>query len=302
MNRILLTAIRHRACGLAARLLLLSGRARRAKRRLLEQGDITGIYFHNPRPDLFLDCVVWLKEQGCTFLSGRQVLEILRDGAAVPAGAVWLSFDDAYEEWARTVVPVAREHKALVTLFVPSGVVAGDGLFPWIHDAGYRSEDPVEKPVNGKPAGVREALTPEQIGEMARYPEVEIGGHTVNHKVMTLCTDDELVAEVAGCKRTLEAWTGTEVNLFAYPAGRHDDRSQRVLRAHGFELAATTEPRLIGRNADPLLIPRICVPDEVTLPEAICRMLGIWDPFMDRVRGALHRWRGGPANLRRRPA
>ena len=44
---------------------------------------------------------------------------------------MWLSFDDGWKELAE-VLPLVRRLHLPVTLFIPSGVVGGDGRFPWL--------------------------------------------------------------------------------------------------------------------------------------------------------------------------
>ena len=124
-------------------------------------------------------------------------------------------------------------------------------------------------------------------GEVAGHEEITIGGHTVNHVIMTLCSDDKLRVEIEECRRKLEEITGEPIRSFAYPAGQCDARGPEYLREIGYLLAATTEARFVAPATNPFLVPRFCVPDEVTFPEAICNMLGIWHPFLNRVKKLL---------------
>ena len=275
---------RNLACGLCALFLIVSGRAHRARRRAFNGEVITSIYFHRPNRKLFAQCISWLAKHGYTFISSDELIKILHNGGPFPRGGAWISLDDGYRSWLVDVLPVIRQYKVPVTLFVPSGIVSGNGLFPFFHDPRYPRE--TRKFIQSVPKKevIREALTIEELKRIAAYPEVEIGGHTVSHAITVYSTQQDLQFEIGEDKRAIEAWTGASVKSFAYPAGYVDGRETQFLQDFGFAVAATTEPSFITRRTDPLRVPRFCVPDNVTFPEAICAMVGVWRPFIDPIK------------------
>jgi peptidoglycan/xylan/chitin deacetylase (PgdA/CDA1 family) len=277
-----LTVIRNAACGSAALLLAASGAVRRARKRALAGGAITAIYFHRPNRRLFRRCVEWLARHGYTFISAAEVCGILHGEMPCPKGAVWLSFDDACKELLDAVMPVVREHGIPVTLFVPSGIVAGDGLLPWMHSAASGTNGASRN-------GARDSLTVAELKEIAARGEVTIGSHTVSHADTARCSEELLVREVGQSKRTLESWTGAAVPFFAYPYGHFSGREREHLVRHGYQLAATTENRFITPKVDPFLVPRFAVANNITFPEAVCNMVGVWRPLVDAVKRILGR-------------
>ena len=68
----------------------------------------------------------------------------------------------------------------------------------------------------------------------------EIGGHTLNHKVLTLLDDDEINYEILKGKEELEKICG-EVNSFAYPRGQYDKKIIKIVKDVGFKGARTAE-------------------------------------------------------------
>jgi peptidoglycan/xylan/chitin deacetylase (PgdA/CDA1 family) len=228
---------------------------------------ITPIYFHNPNKRLFRRCVKWLRRNGYTFISAEQLIEYLHHGKPVPKGAVWLSCDDAYREWLDVMAPVIREEGVPITMFVPSGVVEHGGRLPF----------------KRRKADARDTLTVADLKTVAQLPQVTIGGHTVTHAVTMNLPEDRTRYELGHSRLTLEAWTGTAVQCFAYPEGLYDGHERRILAELNYRVAATTRPDFITRRTDPYLAPRFCVPDNVWFPEAICSMLGVWRPVIDPV-------------------
>lgn len=69
----------------------------------------------------------------------------------------------------------------------------------------------------------------------------EIGSHSHSHPLLPQCSDDELVAEVMGSRRALEAALGTPVTTFCYPNGSTDARSIDCARRAGYRAAVTTQ-------------------------------------------------------------
>lgn len=275
--------LRNSACGLFACALIALGFVRRAKRRAFSGDVITAAYFHKPDRELFAGLIEWFDKNGYVFVSAGDVLRFMRGEAKPPRGAVWLSFDDGCRELLTNVLPVTGPRKIPVTLFIPSGIVEGDGRFPWLEACGAE----------------RHALTLAELKAIAQCPGVDIGAHTVNHTVTAGLPRDRLRFELNECRQSLEDWTGNRVRHFAYPVGRCDGREQPLLAELGYELAFTTENDWITAASNPYQAPRFSVADEIWLPEAICNVVGVWRPaidpairFLRRLRRALSR--GGP--------
>lgn len=89
---------------------------------------------------------------------------------------------------------------------------------------------------------------------------MEIGAHTVSHPVLTGLPDDEALAELRESRTMLEAALGRPIEHLAYPNGvceRNFDRNTvRLAREAGFTSAATSERGSVGRDDDPLALPR----------------------------------------------
>ena len=264
---------RHLICSLAALVLILSGAVRRARARAFQEGVISAVYFHSPKPHLFAQCVHWLQKRGYTFISEREVVSFLHDRRPVPRGAVWLSFDDGAAALREGVLPLVEDEKVPVTLFIPSGIVAGSGLFPWVSRQAETGE--------GASAPMRDAMTVEELKEAASRPEVLIGSHTVTHAILPFCSSSAIEQEVRESKQQLESWLERPVDTFAYPNGQFDSRSEQLLAAAGYKLAVTTESGFVHAGDDPWRVCRFSVADSIFFPEAICNLVGVWRPWAE---------------------
>jgi peptidoglycan/xylan/chitin deacetylase (PgdA/CDA1 family) len=290
-------AFRNFLCGSLAVAVIASGLVRRARKKALTSEEVTAIYFHNPNKRLFARCVKWLAKNGYTFISADELIKILRYGAEPPRGAVWLSFDDGYKELLQTVLPFIRERKIPITIFIPSGIVEGAGLFPWLQSERCAHAAGVDAPAQSE---IRDAMSVADIRDIAKFREITIGSHTVGHKVTTNLSDEEARFEFGESKRALESWTGKTVECFAYPEGRFDGHESRFLAAHGYQVGATTEATFVTREKDPYLVPRFNVGDSISFPEALCNMVGVWRPAIDPIISFVARWFSSIDRVRQR--
>lgn len=102
-------------------------------------------------------------------------------------------------------------------------------------------------------------MSPAQIRHL--YDEgMEIGGHTINHPILTVLDEDQARAEIVGGKRRLEEITGAPVTLFAYPNGKpgrdYSPRDVELVKRAGFTGAVSTTAGVANRGSDIFQLPR----------------------------------------------
>lgn len=102
-------------------------------------------------------------------------------------------------------------------------------------------------------------LTSAQVKELS-HRGIEIGGHTVNHPILTSITDNQAREEMVAGKRRLEEITGKPVLTFAYPNGRpqrdYAARHVAIVKELGFELAVSTAQGVGNPRSDLFQLPR----------------------------------------------
>ncbi|MBC7454781.1 MAG: polysaccharide deacetylase family protein [Massilia sp.] len=89
---------------------------------------------------------------------------------------------------------------------------------------------------------------------------VEIGGHTVTHPILTRINNAAARTEIEENKQQLEAITGKPVRLFAYPNGKtdvdFDQRHVQMVSDAGYTAAFTTAAGAATRHHDRFALPR----------------------------------------------
>ncbi len=101
-------------------------------------------------------------------------------------------------------------------------------------------------------------MTWEQIRSM-QDQGASFGSHTVSHCLLGESPVDQVRAELAESKATLERRTGKACLAFAYPAGQFTPATVKMAREAGYRLAVTTVERAAGMSDSAMLLPRIGV-------------------------------------------
>jgi peptidoglycan/xylan/chitin deacetylase (PgdA/CDA1 family) len=108
--------------------------------------------------------------------------------------------------------------------------------------------DALEEPgtTAGPDPGAR-VLDPAELRALAEAGW-EIGGHTVEHVVLTHEPATRVREELARSRAAIERWTGRPCRYFAYCNGYHSPALVEALRATGYHGAVTTcdRPNLVG--------------------------------------------------------
>ncbi|MXS84943.1 polysaccharide deacetylase family protein [Nitrosomonas sp. HPC101] len=89
---------------------------------------------------------------------------------------------------------------------------------------------------------------------------MEIGGHTVTHPILASIDDATARMEITEGKARLEAITGAQVRLFAYPNGKpgkdYLPAHVKMIKDAGFEAAVSTAWGAARQNSDMFQLPR----------------------------------------------
>ena len=97
-------------------------------------------------------------------------------------------------------------------------------------------------------------LSDEQIKEISNNHD--IGGHTVNHALLTQVNEYRRKLEIGQNKKYLENLIGREVTKFAYPRGWYNDAVIESVRQCGIEKAYTMQLGITEKWGNNLSLPR----------------------------------------------
>lgn len=257
---------------------------------------ILSIYLHNPLKDVFESTVLYLKKKGFRFVSTEDLQKLLEQKESLQGRTAIVTLDDAWHDNLQNVIPVAEKYQLPITIFTPVQPVE-DGVMwlKWFRDGELQSlfpeavkQNPKKLPTSKRNELLtkmkenkrfeREMMSLEEVQAIAKLPLVTMGGHTYSHPILPNCTHEELESELVDAAKTLRAWIGTDIHVMAYPNGDYNDEVISVSKKAGFDMAFTTKEGLYIdiRHADPMRLPRNCVPNAFGKWESRARALGVW--------------------------
>lgn len=190
------------------------------------------------RPATFRRQMRLLRLGGWSTVSPDDVVAARQGGPPLPRRPVLLTFDDAFVELEREVVPVLKANRQTATIYACAGLLGApsDHLH---HDECHEGT----KLMDG--GDLRQA----------RGAGLSVGSHGLTHKRLTELDEMLLVNELVESRAVLEGALDEEVNHFAYPYGGHDRRVCAAVERAGYVTAVTTDPGVA--TDEPLLrLPR----------------------------------------------
>jgi len=226
---------------------------------------------------------------------------ILR-GVALPARSVLITIDDGYRNVVRNALPVLRQHGVPSVVFpVPGAMDEGRWLWPseleWrrIGDPAARS---MKRRLKVAPADERRRTLATEFAEPVAYPDcdsslmdwsdlkslcgddlVAIGSHGLYPEPLETCPPDEVRVQLAESRRRLRDELDIEVDTVAYPDGSSSPEIAAAAWDAGYRLGFTTVCRHTRAGDDPMLLPRLLVGAQDTLPVFAARMAG-WTEWL----------------------
>ncbi len=201
------------------------------------QGDNTALY---TSPERFQAQMLYLKRRNIRGVALRDLY--LAMNAGEDRGLVGLTFDDGYEDFLHTALPILERLGFSATVFVVAGMLGEENN--WQHRDGPRAR---LRLLGAK--GVRE------VSERG----MEIGSHTLTHPRLSELDRSVVVREVGESRRILSEIVDTPVDCFCYPYGDLDKAAVQVVRETGYAYACATKKQVEGTVFD---WPRIYVGDK----------------------------------------
>lgn len=200
-------------------------------------------------PALFESQLLYLKQHNLRGVTVRELCRARSTGE--DKGLIGLTFDDAYEDFLHTAVPIMENFGYSATVFVVAGM---PGENDWEHAFTPR---PRLKLLDAE--GVRE------VSERG----MEIGSHSMTHARLSDAKPGLLEREVDDSRRALSEILGRVVEGFCYPYGSLDSAAVQAARRAGYAYACGWNTP-VERSAYDL--PRIPISERDDLPRFAAKL------------------------------
>ncbi len=126
-----------------------------------------------------------------------------------------------------------------------------------------------------------EMLSWEEVRRLAKDPLVEIGSHSLSHRMLAHLSSEEVARELEESKKMIEAEIGRAVNYFSYPGNSYNLEVKRLAQRAGYKGALAVDRSLCSFDEDNFALKRVHVEDgplyffqaEISLTLSILRSL-----------------------------
>jgi peptidoglycan/xylan/chitin deacetylase (PgdA/CDA1 family) len=204
--------------------------------------------------DEFQRQVVYLKENGYTFLTPDDVIETSQ-GRWTGGQGVLITFDDGCVSVHDVARPILQRHGATAVSFVtvdPASYVFHLGGLP------------------------DRRMTEVELRTCAAAG-ISVQSHAVTHRPLRGLSDDEIRRELAESKQELERIIRGPVEAFAVPGNWWDTRVMRIAREVGFRSVYVSTPGTIRAGTRLFGLPRVNIEGQLTLAQfaAAIRPFGV---------------------------
>lgn len=113
--------------------------------------------------------------------------------------------------------------------------------------------------VDNIPLGSNAPMQSYHVKKLGANKLFTLGGHTVNHAMLSAQTELVQAYEIKDCKLDIQEMSGKSVNGFAYPYGRYNALTKSLLQKNGYNYGLTTDEGPVTVDSDLYQLPRIQV-------------------------------------------
>lgn len=255
-----------------------------------------------------------------TVLPLDKSLQRLREHT-LPRYALAITFDDGYQNFYTHALPLLKEFRMPATIFLVTDFVLQkkplwvDRLEYAIGQKGVSREERIEEDMRVRaelkklPSSKRErrleaierqtgAALRDFSGERAVYAPlteseikdmqeagITLGGHTKSHPVLSHLSDGEAREEIVGSRRALEEHFGAISQVFCYPYGRWNEKTEQLVTEAGFTGALTTIQGVNSADTHPYRLRRFTM-DEVDDIRRCAAVISGMRLFLRRLKNA----------------
>jgi len=253
-------------------------------RRSIVKPYFTILLYHEIDPNLFASHLEYLRRY-YNIISLRDVRDALisKKDRVLPPNSLIITFDDGWKS-NYELLPVFREYKLPVTIFLTAGLVnTNRKIWNFVLDRRNSVENDKLKALPNeykdqylkekyghypeKEYDDRSMLNQTEIEEMAPYFDFQ--SHGMFHPLFTMCSEEELTVEFSESKKLLSQMTNAEVYAIAYPYNKAGRREKDVARAAGYQIGRMGGRFLNSLNDDPLALKAIGIKVDSSIEDLV---------------------------------
>lgn len=166
----------------------------------------------NVNPDVFEKQLQTLIAAHYTFITAKDLGDMLDGLIPVPKNPIILTFDDGHWDLDTNVIPILKKYHIHATAYIVPGFIGKN----------------------------TDSLTLPEMQDVIKSGLIDVGAHTVSHVSLKGKKLSLVEFQVDQSKAMLEKDYGIHVYSFAYPYGTFDQQTINIVQKAGFTTAAST--------------------------------------------------------------
>jgi peptidoglycan/xylan/chitin deacetylase (PgdA/CDA1 family) len=182
----------------------------------------------NITPNVFEQQIQTLVNADYSFMTAKELGEVLDGKRQLPKNPILLTFDDGHWDFDTVVLPILEKYHVKATAYIIPGFLGGSDF-----------------------------MSQEQLQEVISSGLVDVGAHTVHHVELARKLFPVVDYEVKKSKTMLEQTYHINVVSFAYPSGSFDKQAINVVKNAGFTTAVSTLPGVVQSQQNRFFLYRL---------------------------------------------
>lgn len=166
----------------------------------------------NVTPNIFEKQIQTLIAAHYSFITAKDLGDILDGEKSMPQNPIILTFDDGHWDLATSVLPILKKYNIHATAYIVPGFIGTN----------------------------TDSLTPQEMQQVVDSGLIDVGAHTVHHLSLKGKPLATVQYEIIKSKQMLENTYHIHVYSFAYPYGSFDQQAINIVEQAGFTTAAST--------------------------------------------------------------
>lgn len=191
-------------------------------------------------PDEFEQHIKYLTSNGYTGITFSDLYNYIQGREKLPVKPFIITMDDGYYTNYSSAYPILKKYNTPGTIFISTSFM-------------------------GQHPGMNPHFTWEQAKEMEDSGIIEIQNHSRYHGRHDTMNYNDLVESVMNAQKMIDDKLGErQVKVFAYPGGRFNDFTRKVIKQLGFDMQMTSLNGTASRYSDMSNINRISIQHGMT--------------------------------------
>ncbi len=128
-----------------------------------------------------------------------------------------------------------------------------------------------------------EMLSWDEVRRLAEDPLVEIGSHSMSHRMLANLPPPEILSELEESKRKIESEIGREIRFLSYPGNSYNEKVQELAQRAGYQAALAVGRSVTSFQENDFSLKRVHVEDgpRYVFQAEICQVLSFLRSFFN---------------------